>query len=83
MPPPPPPHPGTPSTTAAHTHPLTCAHRFIGEWYEKEPGHDAPTHEQIATGSKNCFIIGAVYLGWMVFALGCVCVQSARAKRMV
>jgi len=33
--------------------------------------------------SKNCFIVGGVYIGWVVFALGCVCFQSARAKRML
>jgi hypothetical protein len=61
--------------------PLWGGRRFIGEWYEKEPGHDAPTPEQISSASRNCFIVGAVYMAWLVFALGCVCVQSARAKR--
>jgi hypothetical protein len=44
--------------------------RFIGEWYEKEPPHHAPTEEQVAQGSRNCFIVGGIYLGWTVFALG-------------
>jgi len=49
---------------------LSSPCRFIGEWYEKEPPHHAPTEEQIAQGSRNCFIVGGIYLGWTVFALG-------------
>jgi hypothetical protein len=45
-------------------------YRFIGEWYEKEPPHHAPTKEQIAEGSRNCFIVGGIYMAWTVFALG-------------
>jgi hypothetical protein len=56
-------------------------YQFIGEWYEKEPPHTAPTEEQVKTASRNCFIVGGVYLGWVVFAAACVCVQGARAKR--
>lgn len=59
--------------------PATC--RFIGEWYEKEGPHHAPTEEQIAEGSRSCFIVGGIYLGWVVFALFCVCVMGARGRR--
>lgn len=55
--------------------------RFIGEWYEKEGNHHAPTEEQIAEGSRSCFICGGIYLGWVVFALFCVCIMSARGRR--
>jgi len=55
--------------------------RFIGEWYEKEGNHHAPTEEQIEEGSRSCFIVGGIYLGWVVFALFCVCVMSARGRR--
>jgi hypothetical protein len=55
--------------------------RFIGEWYEKEEGHHAPTEEQIEEGSRSCFIVGGIYLGWVVFALFCVCIMSARGRR--
>lgn len=58
---------------------LPC--RFIGEWYEKEGNHHAPTEEQIAEGSRSCFIVGGIYLGWVVFALFCVCLMSARGRR--
>ncbi len=54
--------------------------RFIGEWYEKEPPHYAPTEEQIAEASRSCFIVGGIYIGWMVLAIGCVCFHSARSK---
>jgi hypothetical protein len=54
--------------------------RFIGEWYEKEPPHHAPTEEQIALGSRNCFIVGGIYLGWVAFATACVCVMG-RSRR--
>jgi hypothetical protein len=54
--------------------------RFIGEWYEKEPPHYAPTEDQIAEASRSCFIVGAIYIGWMVLAIGCICFQSARSK---
>jgi len=57
-------------------------YQYIGEWYEAEPPHHAPTREQIDAGSKSCFTVGAIYIGWAVFALGCVCFQNARAKRL-
>jgi hypothetical protein len=50
--------------------PFLPCFRFIGEWYEKEPPHHAPTEEQVEEGSINCFIVGGIYLGWTVFALG-------------
>lgn len=56
-------------------------YQFIGEWYEKEEGHHAPTEEQIEEGSRSCFIVGGIYLGWVVFALFCVCIMSARGRR--
>lgn len=62
--------------------PLHTTHRFIGEWYERELPHHAPTEEQIALGAKNCFIVAGVYFGWVVFALGCVCVMNARGSRL-
>ncbi|KAF8072349.1 hypothetical protein HT031_000008 [Scenedesmus sp. PABB004] len=40
-------------------------YQFIGEWYEKEPPHHAPTAEQVAEGSRSCFIVGGIYLAWM------------------
>lgn len=49
---------------------IAVCNRFIGEWYEKEGSHHAPTEEQIAEGSKNCFIVGGIYIAWTVFALG-------------
>jgi hypothetical protein len=52
----------------------------VGEWYEPEHGKGTPTDEQRAVASKNCFIVGAVYLGWTVFAAVCICVQRARKK---
>lgn len=55
--------------------------RFIGEWYEKEEGHHAPTEDQIEYGSRSCFIVGGIYLGWVVFALFCVCIMNARGRR--
>ncbi|KAI8463007.1 MAG: hypothetical protein J3K34DRAFT_445632 [Monoraphidium minutum] len=55
-------------------------YQFIGEWYEKEPPHYAPTEEQISEASRSCFIVGAIYIGWMVLAVGCVCFHSARSK---
>lgn len=54
--------------------------RFIGEWYEPEPPHHAPTDEQIAEAARSCFIVGAIYLGWVALAVGCVCFHSARGK---
>lgn len=57
-------------------------YQHIGEWYEPEPPHHAPTPEQIEKGARSCFITGAIYIGWTVFALGCVCFQNARAKRL-
>lgn len=70
----------------AHSHTRTPSpnypppHRFIGEWYEKEPPHEAPTEEQIAEAAQSCFIVGAIYIGWVVLAMGCVCFQGARSK---
>lgn len=56
-------------------------YQFIGEWYEAElPGHHAPTEDQIAEASRNCFIVGAIYLGWVALAVGCVCFHGARNK---
>lgn len=55
-------------------------YQFIGEWYEPEPGHHAPTQEQQDAASKNCFLVAGIYLAWVVFATGCVCVQNGRAK---
>jgi len=55
-------------------------YQFIGEWYEAEPGHGAPTGEQRDAASSNCFLVAGIYLGWVAFATGCVCVQSGRAK---
>jgi hypothetical protein len=54
--------------------------RFIGEWYEPEPPHHAPTEDQIAKAARSCFIVGGIYLGWMVLAIGCVCFHTARSK---
>jgi len=55
-------------------------YQFIGEWYEPEPGHHAPTLEQQDAASKNCFLVAGIYLGWAAFASLCVCVQNGRAK---
>lgn len=67
-----------PLVTDSRSHPF--CRRYAGEWYEAEPGHGAPTEEQRETASKNCFIVGAVYLGWTIFAAVCICVQRARKK---
>lgn len=55
-------------------------YQFIGEWYEPEGGRHAPTLEQQDAASKNCFLVAGIYLAWVVFATGCVCVQNGRAK---
>jgi hypothetical protein len=55
---------------------------FIGEWYEPEShAGGAPSQEQIDIGAKNCFIVGAIYLGFVFFSLACVCYQNRKLKR--
>lgn len=55
---------------------------YIGEWFEPEvKGSGAPTEEQIESSSTNCFIVMAVYLGFLVLSLASICVLRAKSKR--
>ena len=55
--------------------------RFIGEWYVHEKGRGSPTDAQISAASRNCFIVGGIYIAFTVAAAVCVCYQNRKAKR--
>ena len=54
--------------------------RWVGEWYHPVAGQGTPTAEQISKASGNCFIVGAIYVGFTVLAILCVFYQKSRAK---
>lgn len=56
-------------------------YEFIGDWYVHEKGRGSPTDAQIATASKNCFIVGGIYIAFTAAAAVCVCYQNRKAKR--
>lgn len=56
-------------------------YQFIGEWYEPEEGKHAPSEEQISKASTSCFIVGGMYIGFLVFSLASVCFLRMKAKR--
>jgi len=56
-------------------------YEFVGEWYTPLSGRGSPTQEQIKEASKNCFVVGAIYIAFTVLASVCVCYQNKKAKR--
>ncbi|KAG2426513.1 hypothetical protein HXX76_011740 [Chlamydomonas incerta] len=56
-------------------------YEFVGEWYVHEEGRGSPTHEQITTAARNCYITGGIYIAFTVLAAVCVCYQNKKAKR--
>ena len=53
--------------------------RFVGEWYVHEEGRGSPTHEQISTASRNCFITGGIYIAFTVLVSRGSALQAARS----
>ncbi len=54
--------------------------RFVGEWYEPEDGQGAPTEEQTAKASGNCFAVGGIYLAFTAVAIMLTCYFERRSK---